>query len=289
MKSVKNKQSGASPFFGSLKVCLAACMMLLMTQTAQAESFNFNMRDGDISTLVDTVSKVTGKNFVLDGNLNLGEQKITVISNNLVDTNDIYDMFLSVLQVHGLSAVEAGKITKVIPSNKSKYQSTPFFSGEALETELAKLKSDELITATVKVKHIPVAQLVPILRPMISPVGHLQGYTPSNSLLVSDSASNVMKVAEIAKSLDQPEKNDMELVAIEYALAADVAAVIQGLNEGSQKAEYLRFKLSVDERTNSLLIQGSDSTREHLKEIIRGLDQEREEPTEESEASESEM
>lgn len=288
MKSVKNKQSGASPFFGSLRVCLAACMMLLMTQTAQAESFNFNMRDGDISTLVDTVSKVTGKNFVLDGNLNLGEQKITVISNNLVDTDDLYDMFLSVMSVHGMAVVEAGKITKVIPSNKSKYQSTPFSTGAAFESESKKLNSDELITVAISVKHVPVAQLVPILRPMVAPTGHLQGYTPSNTALISGSAANVIKISEIIKSLDQPEKNDMEIFYVRYAMAADVAAVLQGMDD-PKKSKPVEFKISVDPRTNSLLIRGSETTREHLKEIIRGLDQKLEETVEKSGASESEM
>lgn len=281
MKWVNNKPSALPAFFGSLRVCLAACMMLLMTQTAQAESFNLNMRDADISTLVDTVSKITGKNFVLDGNLK--EQKITVISNNLVDTDDLYDMFLSVMAVHGLAVVEAGKITKIMPANKSKYQSTPFLTDTGFESESKKLKADELITATIKVKHVPVSQLVPILRPIISPVGHLQGYVPSNSILASDTASRVIKVAEIIRSLDQPEKSDMELVAIEYALASDVAAVIQGLDVDPKKTEHAGYKISVDPRTNSLLIRGSESTREHVKEIIRGLDKKLEETAEEPE------
>lgn len=258
------------------KKFFAGLVMLTAAQFAHAESYNIEMHDVDVAKLIGTVSEVTGKNFALDESL-VGK-KVTVIGNTEVEANDLYEVLLSVLSVNGMTVVDTGKITKVIASNKSKYQSSAFLTQQELDNKPDTLKSDSLITSTVFAKHVPVAHLVPILRPMVSPTGHLQAFSPSNSLLITDTLANVERVAKIVKSMDSPEDDMMEIVYLRYAQATDVADVIAGLNDESDQTVPKKYKVSVDTRTNSLLIEGTEFVRSHVKGIIRGLDRQKKAP-----------
>ena len=157
-----------------------------------ADSYNLNLRDGDLQALVSLISTATGKNFVLDKQVR--GQKITIITGREIDEDELYETFLSVLQVHNLAAVETGNLVKIIPLNKAKYQSVPVdeeLTGiDKIDKKILKKQKnqgpDALITKVIKAEHVPVANMVPILRPMISPTGHLQGYAPSNSIVVID-------------------------------------------------------------------------------------------------------
>lgn len=274
MKWVNNKKSALSEQGCALALLMTALIVLLSTQVAKAESYNIDMRGADIDTLIQTVSQVTGKKFVLDSEV--AGKKVTVIGNTEVESEDLYEVLLSVLSVNGMTVVETGKVTKVITSNKSKYQSMPFFTESELESKSEGLKPDAFITTVVSAKHVPVSNLVPILRPMVSPTGHMQSFMPSNSLLVADSVSNVKKIVMIVRSMDLPDDDKIEIVYLRNALVTDVSEIIKRLRDKSDKAAPKKYKISVDTRTNSLLIEGSEFVRSHLKGIILGLDQNKE-------------
>lgn len=244
-----------------------------------ADSYNLNLRDGDLQALVTLISTATNKNFVLDKQVR--GQKITIITGREIDEKELYETFLSVLQVHGLAAVETGELIKIIPLNKSKYQSVPV---EKELTGIAKidkkiLKSqkrqgpDSLVTKVIKAKHVPVANMVPILRPMVSPTGHLQGYAPSNSIVVIDTRANVDKVSMLVRRLDRPDEDEMDVVPLKFASAPELVKTIQGLQGAAQqKGIAVKYKVSADVRTNSVLVSGSKSGRQQVKGIIRQLD-----------------
>ena len=102
---------------------LSAFLMAGASGSAFADSYNLNLRDGDLQALVTLISTATGKNFVLDKQVR--GQKITIITGREIDEKELYETFLSVLRVHNLAAVETGELIKIIPLNKSKYQSVP--------------------------------------------------------------------------------------------------------------------------------------------------------------------
>jgi len=244
-----------------------------------ADSYNLNLRDGDLQALVSLISTATGKNFVLDKQVR--GQKITIITGREIDEKELYDTFLSVLSVHNLAAIETGNLIKIIPLNKSKYQSVPV---EEELTGIAKIDKkiikrqktqgkDSLITKVIKAEHVPVANMVPILRPMISPTGHLQGYAPSNSIVVIDTRANVDKVSKLIRRMDRPDEDEMEVVTLKFASATELVKTIQGLQGAAQqKGVAVKYKVSADTRTNSMLVSGSKSGRQQVKSIIRRLD-----------------
>lgn len=246
---------------------------------AMADSYNLNLRDGDLQALVTLISTATGKNFVLDKQVR--GQKITIITGREIDEDELYETFLSVLQVHNLAAVETGELIKIIPLNKSKYQSVPVdeeLTGIAkIDKKILKRQDeqgpDALITKVIKAEHVPVANMVPILRPMISPTGHLQGYAPSNSIVVIDTRANIDKVTKLVRRMDRPDEDEMEVVELRYASATELVKTIQGLQGvAQQKGVSVKYKVSPDNRTNSVLVSGSKSGRQQVKGIIRRLD-----------------
>ena len=260
-----------------LKILTLSTALLIgsVSPSAHAESYNLNLRDGDLQAFVSLISTATGKNFVLDKQVR--GQKITIITGREIDEDELYATFLSVLQLHGLSAIEAGEVIKIIPSNKSKYQSVPVMeepTGIAeIDKKITKKEPDALFTKVIKAQFVPVANMVPILRPMISPTGHLQGYPPSNSIVVTDTAANIDKVSKLVRRMDRPDEDEMEVVTLRFASAVELVKTIQGLQGAAQqKGVVVKYKVSPDSRTNSVLVSGSKSGRSQVKETIRRLD-----------------
>ncbi len=240
---------------------------------AEEESAQINLRDVEIPTLIETVSRITGKSFIIDPRV---KGKVTVITSSDIDKNELYETFLSILQVHGFSAVPAGEgsnLVKVVPSNQAKQQPVPVI-GE--KEEQSKKKStrdaDELITRVIRVEHVPAAMLVPILRPLVPSTGQLQAYGPSNTILISDRAANIERLIKVIKRMDRADDEELEVIPLRFASAKDLAATIQKLQQSSVKGAPTKNKISADDRTNSLLISGDKSSRQQVRKIIAKLD-----------------
>ncbi|PWQ98598.1 type II secretion system secretin GspD [Leucothrix pacifica] len=256
-------------------ITLSAAFFLGSATTCFAAGYNLNLRDADLQALVTTISAATGKNFVLDKQVR--GQKVTIITGSEIDEDKLYATFLSVLQMHGLSAIDSDGIIKIIPANKGKYQSVPVIKDPTgipeIDRKTKKKEPDALYTKVIKASHVPVANMVPILRPMISPTGHLQGYPPSNSIVVTDTAANISKVTDLVRNMDRPDEDEMEVVTLRFASAVELVKTIQGLQgAATQKGAVAKYKVSPDVRTNSVLVSGSKSGRSQVKDIIRRLD-----------------
>jgi len=253
--------------FNAKGVLLSAALTLTlqgavpaMAQDGATVSFN----DVDIRTMIETIAKITGKNFIIDPRVK--GQKVTVITGKNMGPDEIYETFLSVLDVHGYSAVQSGNITKVIPKNQAKQNPLPVVDEEDTPDP------DELITRVVRVEHVPVAQLVPILRPLIPNDGQLQAYTPSNTLLISDRSSNIERVIEVIRRMDREDDEQIEVVKLAHATATKLVETMRSLDKKGEKAAPSATRVSADERTNSVLIAGEKSARKRVRDIIEKLD-----------------
>lgn len=231
-----------------------------------------NLRDVEIPTLIETVSRITGKSFVVDPRV---KGRVTVITNSDIDEGELYEIFLSILQVHGFSAVPSGgNLIKVVPSNQAKQQPVPVI-GEAEEknkTLRRKRKADELITRVIRVEHVPAAMLVPILRPLVPSTGQLQAYGPSNTILISDRAANIERLVKVIKRMDRADDEELEVIPLKFASAKDLSQTIQVLQRSSIKGAASKNKIAADTRTNSLLLSGDKSSRQQVRKIIAKLD-----------------
>lgn len=218
----------------------------------------------EIRVVIETIAKITGKNFIIDPRVK--GQKISVVTGREMGKDEIYETFLSILDVHGYSAVQSGGITKIIPKNQAKQNPLPVVDEESDN------EPDELVTRVVRVEHVPVAQLVPILRPLIPNDGQLQAYAPSNTLLISDRSSNIDRVIEVIKRMDREDDEQIEVVKLEHAAAEKLVATMQALEKKGEKPIPTSTRVAADERTNSILIAGEKAARKRVREIIEKLD-----------------
>ena len=254
-------------FNGLQRILGIVLVAMLVVPAAWAEKVSLNFKEADIKAVITSVADITGKNFIVDPRV---KGKVTIISSRPMDSREIYQVFLAVLNVHGYTAVPSGTTIKILPDADAKH------SGIPPATEEKPGKGDESVTRVVEVEHVAAAQLVPILRPLVPPQGHLAAYPQSNVLIISDRANNIDRILAIIKRIDQPTSGEIEIIRLEYAAAADLVRVLTTLQQQSGAAKGQtpneRPTLVADERTNSILIGGDRSSRLSLRAIISHLD-----------------
>ncbi|WP_236839370.1 type II secretion system secretin GspD [Beggiatoa leptomitoformis] len=244
--------------------CLLICFSLPLT----AQQVTLNFRDMDINVLIDTVAEITGKTFIVDPRV---KANVTVVSNSPMNSEQVYQVFLSILSVHGYAAVESGKVTKILPDSLAKSENTPVVSG------LDDIQGDTLITKVISLKHVSAAQLIPLLRPLIPQQGHLVAYPSNNTIIVSDRADNVNRLLHIVERIDTSPQQDVDIIVLQHASAAETARVITSLEQKNSAASTAAgtpdtTSIIADERTNSLLISGDSATRLRIRTLVAHLD-----------------
>jgi len=222
-----------------------------------------NMKDADIQALIATVSEITGKNFIVGPNV---QGKVTVVSANPMRPDEIYDVFLSVLRVHGFAAVPAGSMVKIVPEAAAQQDGASGFAGAARAP-------DEVVTRVVPVKHVSAAELVPVLRPLMPQGGQLIAHATSNSLVVSDRAANVERLAGIIQRIDTASDAQVEVIPLGHANATELARTLTLLaDDKASQANGDAARVFADTRTNSILLAGAKNGRLKLRALIAHLD-----------------
>jgi general secretion pathway protein D len=153
-------------------------------------------------TLIETVSKQTGKNFVVDPRVTGNAMLVGIDAAKIT-----YPQLLTVLQVHGFAAVEIGAITRIVPDSGARTLATPIVSGND------KRADTEVVTRVIRVKSIPAAQLVPILRPLLPQSAHLAAFPCTNELLLVDSYANARRIESVVASMDKGDPLTLEKCA----------------------------------------------------------------------------
>lgn len=214
-----------------------------------------NLKEADILGFINLVSEATGKNFVVDPRVS---GKVTVISQQPLDKEALYDVFLSVLRVNGFAAVQSGSVVKIVPEQAATQDAT---NGDG--------DGDALVTRIIELKHITPAEAVQVLRPLAPQSAQLLAHPDSSSLVVADRAANVSRIEKILRRLDQSSESEIEVVPLENANATEVVRTLAMLQPGGDGAGN---KIAADERTNSVLLAGDKGRRLRWKALIANLD-----------------
>src|SRR6202047_1176280 len=234
------------------KVALGAALLMLSLGTVsvsspsvklqQGATITPNYKDAELGQVIQAVSDVTGKNFIIDPRVNA---KGTMLSATPMPPARFYEAFLSVLQVYGYVAVPAGKVIKIVPNTDARQLPANDLPNDVSRT------SDEIVTQIISMKNVSAAQLVPILRPLIPQYGQLAAYAPGNMLIISDRASNVSRIVRIVQRMDESGDEPIEVIALHNASAADVVRIVNSLSQGGQGAEgaAAAAKIVADDRT----------------------------------------
>lgn len=253
--------------FKPLLCALALTLTWSAGYTQQAQTtITPNFKDADLALVVQAVQSITGKTFIIDPRV---RAQVTILSSTPMSADAFYDAFLSVLQVHDFVAVPSGNVVKIVPAQNSRWMPGNDLPGRVSPS------SDEIVTQVIAVKNVNAANLVPALRPLLPQGAHFVAHQSSNTLIISDRASNVNRMMRIIQRIDQAGDEEVDIIRLENASAAEIVRVVNTLYTAAgpqQEAGAASAKVVADDRTNSVLLSGESSQRLRLKALITHLD-----------------
>ena len=250
---------------GAISCLLIAGLASSMNTYAEGYSGTLNLKNADIREVVTQISAITGKSFIIDPRV---KGNVTVVSNTKMDSDTTYELFLSVLRVHGYAAVPSGNVIRIVQQVLAKQSGNP---GDFSDNT----SSEELVTKVISVRNTASAELVKILRPLIPQYGHIAGLTSPNALIISDHASNIARLAEIVNRIDVAESSTTEIVQLKEAWVEDMVALLEQLapeqiGKGAKGPN--KITLVASERTNSIVIKGDPGSISRVVALIKQLD-----------------
>jgi general secretion pathway protein D len=245
------------------RAALLACALPFAAAAQQSAQITPNYKDADLGQVIEAVSQVTGKNFIVDPRV---RAQVTMLSTSPMSPPAFYEAFLAILQVHGFMAVPSGNVIKILPDATARQVPSSDLPDRISAT------SDEVVTQVVQVRNVSAAQLVPILRPMMPQAAHLAAYPSTNMLIISDRAANVSRMVRIIQRIDRSGDGDFEVVALEHASATEIVRVINSLASAQGADAAGAARIVADERTNSVIVSGEQSQRLRYRTLIAHLD-----------------
>lgn len=256
--------------------------MLISSSASYAEGPQVTMDfpDVEIKDMVKSISEITGKNFVIESSVS---GKVSIMSPTPVTVDEAYAAFESALSMKGYAVCQEGKVNKIMKKSAAKRE-----CGIPVEEEYSVANGDEMITRIIPIQFIDANEIQKALKLMISQTtGSSVAYGPTNSLIVTDSASNIRRLIRIIQKLDkQGFEKSVEVIPLKYAQATDVAEKILtiynqkkgggGDNSFSYNIERGAEVAAVipDPRTNSLIITANRKGLSNVLDLIAELDKE---------------
>jgi general secretion pathway protein D len=234
-----------------------------------------------VNAEVDAVSRAMGaminRQIVVDPRV---KGSITVYSDQPLTVREAYTNYLAALRGLGYTVVENSGLLKVVPEADAKLQTDSVTVGNQ-----AGRSADQIVTQIFRLNHENANNLVPVLRPLISPNNTINASTGNNSLVITDYASNLQRLGRIIAAMDVPSTGDVEVITLQHAVAADVAPLVQRLGEGTAggvagapavaaAAGSTATTVVVEPRSNSLLVKASNPARlASIRALVARLDQ----------------
>ena len=248
-----------------LLVAFLASTSPVGVSTVQAQDYTVNLKDTDIQEFIKFVADVTGSTIVIDPSV---KGKVKVISSKPVSKAELYDLFLSILDVHGYTAVRSGEVIRVIPNKDARSAPVPVDKGPSQRN------NDEYVTQVVRLENVSAAKLIPVLRPLVPQQAHMAAYAPSNSIIISDIRSNINRIMDIIDRMDRTAIESTEVVRLKYGVAEDIVAMLEALEKSTNGSGETDDELTLvaDKRTNSLVVTADELDMQRIKELIRYLD-----------------
>ena len=227
---------------------------------SEVPTFVINLRDADLRALAEQVSEITGRTLILDAAV---AGNVTVISATPLDKDGVWDLFQSVLAVQGFAAVPSGNLWRVVTQQAAKESGG---GGSAME---ATTRLD-VITRLVPLENFPASTAVLALRPLVAASGYLEAVPETNTLVITDTAENVGRIENIARSLDLGSGKQVYTLAIRNGDATEIAGAVQNIL--SQEAGSAGASVTVDQRSNVLIFNGDEKTYEMVRALVVDLD-----------------
>ncbi|MDC4569841.1 type II secretion system secretin GspD [Acinetobacter baumannii] len=242
----------------------AAPLIATVTSSAYAQTWKINLRDADLTAFINEVADITGKNFAVDPRV---RGNVTVISNKPLNKDEVYDLFLGVLNVNGVVAIPSGNTIKLVPDSNVKNSGIPYDSRN-------RVRGDQIVTRVIWLENTNPNDLIPALRPLMPQFAHMAAIAGTNALIVSDRAANIYQLENIIRNLDGTGQNDIEAITLQSSQAEEIITQLEAMSATGASKDFsgARIRIIADNRTNRILIKGDPQTRKRIRHMIEMLD-----------------
>ncbi len=239
-------------------------------KSVSAEPVTLNFVNADIDAVARTMATITGRNVVVDPRV---KGVLTLITNKPVAPLAAFDQFAAQLRLQGLAVVEAAGLYKVVPEADAKLQ------GGVVSTRRtpARVGGNQIATQIFRLNHESANNVLPVLRPLISPNNSITVNPGANALVITDYADNLQRLASIIAALDLPNASGLEIIPLKNALATDLVPLMVRLLEGGvgapQGDSSFRTTLLAEPRGNALILRAANPARVALvRSLVERLD-----------------
>lgn len=249
--------------FTALSLSAALLPHTVLAQDAARDAASLNFVNADIESVIKAVGHYTGTTFVIDPRV---KGQLTLVAEKPLSKEQAFKLLTSNLRMQGFAVVTSDGFSKVVPETDAKLQGGP--------TQVKSIKGDQIITQVFRVNYEQANNIVTALRPLISPNNVINVNPGNNSIVITDYADNMRRMAEVIALLDVPANPELEIIPIKHAIASDIAALASRLTEGQAPADSGRTVILADSRTNSVLVKAPSVARTNLvKSLVAKLDQ----------------
>jgi general secretion pathway protein D len=229
-------------------------------------SVTLSFSNADIESVASVLAKATGQTILVDPKV---KGTINLISNKPLTKAKALDAFSTALRTSGFALVDVNGVYRVVPEADAKLISNSVVSGKSSQG------GDQIITRVFKLNFESANNLLPVLRPLVSPNNTINAYPGNNTIVITDYASNIQRIGELIETIDAPVSSDVQTIKLRYAIAIDVAAMLNKvLDTGLAGAEAgNKTIVMADARSNSLLLRSSSPEKmRQIRALVAKLD-----------------
>ncbi|MDQ0013812.1 general secretion pathway protein D [Variovorax boronicumulans] len=246
---------------------------------ARSSPITLNFSNADIEAVARTMAVVTGRNVVVDPRV---KGTMDLVTDRAVQPAAAFNQFAAALRLQGFAVLETEGLYKVLPEAYAKLHSV------AVNTSIGAVSasaSNQVVTQIFRLNHESPNSLLPVLRPLIPPNNPINVNPGNNSLVITDYADNMRRLARIIAALDVPNASDVEVIPLKYSIATDLIPLVQRLIEGGASGApsvseapggadaSFRTTLLADPRSNSVLMRAANPARAQLvRTLVEKLD-----------------
>lgn len=245
------------------------------TARATEETVTLNFVNADIDAVVRAIGQYTGRTFVIDPRV---KGTLTLVTERPVTRRQAYEQLLSALRLQGFTLVEApepGGVARILLEADAKLQ-----GGRVLAPDAAPARGDQVVTQVFRLQYESASNLVPVLRPLIAPNNTIAAYAANNTIVITDYADNLRRIARIIEDIDSPAAAEVQVITLQHAVASDLANLLNKVVDESTRAGGTNVDagqhvlIQAEPRTNSLIVRAASRARlEQTKALITQFDQ----------------
>jgi general secretion pathway protein D len=225
-----------------------------------------NFVNADVESVIKAVGHYTGMTFIIDPRV---KGTLTLVSERPLTKAQAFSLLTSQLRLQGYAVVTGDGFAKVVPEAEAKLQAAPTQVG----LKGSKAQGDQIATQVYHLAYESAANLVAVLRPLVSPNNSIMADPGNNSLVITDYADNLRRLSKIIAALDAPVANDLDVIPIKNGIASDIATLASRMMEPSPGGDAGRVTVMADPRTNSVVIRAPSAAKANLaRSLIAKLD-----------------